>query len=65
MFIFLIIYVFLNLIFMSKKSTQEEENLIEEINLDEIVFEEETEEKLEPTEDDLWEEELSLEEDYE
>lgn len=50
---------------MSKKSTQEEENLIEEINLDEIVFEEETEEKLEPTEDDLWEEELSLEEDYE
>lgn len=48
---------------MSKKSKQEEENLIEEVNLDELNFEEEVVEKLEPTEDDLWEEELSLEDD--
>ncbi len=48
---------------MSKKSKQEEENLIEEVNLDELHFEEEVQEKLEPTEDDLWEEEFSLEED--
>lgn len=48
---------------MSKKSKQEEENLIEEVNLDELNFEEDVVEKLEPTEDDLWEEELSLEDD--
>lgn len=48
---------------MSKKSKQEEESLIEEVNLDEIHFEEEIQEKLEPTEDDLWEEEFNLEED--
>lgn len=64
MFIIEMLFLFPNPIFMSKKSKQEEESLIEEVNLDEIHFEEEIQEKLEPTEDDLWEEEFNLEEDY-
>lgn len=43
---------------MSKKSKQDDDNLIEEVNLDELDFEEEVVEKLEPTEDDLWEEDF-------
>ncbi len=49
---------------MSKKSKQDEENLIEEVNLDELNFEEEEiDEKLEPTDEDLWEEEDNIDED--
>lgn len=49
---------------MSKKSKQDEENLIEEVNLDELNFEEEEiDEKLEPTDEDLWEEEGNIDED--
>lgn len=48
---------------MSKKSKQEEENLIEEVNLDELNFEEEIDEKVEPTDEDLWDEEANLDED--
>lgn len=49
---------------MSKKSKQDEENLIEEVNLDELNFkEEEIDEKLEPTDEDLWEEEDNIDED--
>lgn len=48
---------------MSKKSKQENESMIEEINLDEVDFEDEVEIK-EPTEDDLWDEEINLEEDF-
>lgn len=43
---------------MSKKSKEEHKSLIEEINLDEVELNEEWEEKLEPTEDDLYEEEI-------
>ncbi len=48
---------------MSKKSKQENESMIEEINLDEVDFEEDIEIK-EPTEDDLWDEEISIEDDF-
>lgn len=49
---------------MSKKSKQDEENLIEEVNLDELNFEEEEiDEKLEPTDEDLWKEEDNIDED--
>lgn len=43
---------------MSKKSKKDDDNLIEEVNLDELDFEEDVVEKLEPTEDDLWEEDF-------
>lgn len=50
---------------MSKKSKKDDENMIEEVNLDEIAFEEEEiEEKLEPSDDDLWDEELNDFEDF-
>ncbi len=42
---------------MSKKSKQENESMIEEINLDEIIFEE-PEEKSQPDDSDLWEEDI-------
>lgn len=48
---------------MSKKSKQENESMIEEINLDEVDFEEDNEIK-EPTEDDLWDEDFDIEEDF-
>lgn len=44
---------------MSKKSKKEHESMIEEINLNELEFEEEPKAKLEPDADDLWEEEFS------
>lgn len=44
---------------MSKKSKKEHESMIEEINLNELEFEEEPKTKLEPDADDLWEEEFS------
>ena len=48
---------------MSKKSKKEHESMIEEINLNELEFEEEPKAKLEPDEDDLWEEEINWDDD--
>lgn len=43
---------------MSKKSKDEHKSMIEEINLDEVELTQEREEKLEPSEEDLWEEDM-------
>lgn len=40
---------------MPKKAQKDDEQLIEEVNLDDLNFDEEIEEKIEPTEEDLWE----------
>lgn len=52
---------------MSKKSKNDDESLIQEVNLDEIHFEEDlVEDKIEPTEEDLWEADFEdLGEDFE
>lgn len=48
---------------MSKVSKSEHKTIIEEINLDELTLEEEVKEKIEPTENDLIEEENNFNED--